>query len=113
MRAKYQRRREDSYEQGRVEYDDLVLLPTFWDFVVLYIAQGYKRNRNVVSIGNSDQRVVAMAAGWLGVLTTKRLTYALQYHADQDLDELRVFWGTVLGIDGIVIRLHASPTAVK
>jgi hypothetical protein len=54
-----------------------------------------------------------MAAGWLGVLTTKRLTYALQYHADQDLDELRVFWGTVLGIDGIVIRLHASPTAVK
>jgi hypothetical protein len=73
---------------------------------VLYIAEGYKRSRNRVSIGNSDERIVAMAAGWLRKLSTKRLGYAVQYHADQELDELRTFWAGVLGIDGAIIRLQ-------
>jgi hypothetical protein len=30
----------------------------------------------------------------------------VQYHADQDLDELRTFWGDHLGIDGSAIRLQ-------
>jgi hypothetical protein len=78
---------------------------TFRDFVVLYIAEGYKRDRNRVQIGNSDDRVVAMAASWLTRLTLKRIEYSVQYHADQDLYELRAFWGTVLGIDGATITL--------
>jgi hypothetical protein len=106
MQAKYRRMREDAYAQGLVEYDELVLVPTFRDFVVLYIAEGYKRCRNVASIGNSDDRVVAMSAGWLQRVSVRKLFYSLQYHADQDLDELREFWGGVLAIDGSVIRLQ-------
>lgn len=74
--------------------------------MVLYIAKGYKRSRNAVRLGNSDERVVALAAGWIARLSSKRLGYELQYHADQDLDELRAFWGEVLGIDGADIRLQ-------
>jgi hypothetical protein len=73
---------------------------------VLYIAEGYKRNRNQVQIGNSDVRVIALAAGWLGALSRKRLIYSLQHHADQDLDELRSYWGAALRIDGTIIRLQ-------
>jgi hypothetical protein len=106
MQAKWRDLREAAYQQGREEYPDLITLPTFRDFVVLYIAEGYKRNRNRVSIGNSDERIVAMATSWLRALSTKRLTYALQHHADQELDPLRAYWGGLLGIDGSLIRLQ-------
>lgn len=106
MQAKYRKLREDAYLQGWIEFDGLIQLPTFRDFVVLYIAEGSKRNRNRVSVGNSDPRVVALSAGWLAHLPAKRLTYSLQYHADQDLDELRAHWGTVLEIDGADIRMQ-------
>ncbi len=106
MQAKYRRLREEAYAQGRAEYDGLMLRPTFRDFVVLYIAEGFKRNRNRVSIGNSDVRVVTLSAGWLSSLSTGRLRYSLQYHADQNLDDLRDFWGRGLGVDGRTIRMQ-------
>lgn len=38
-------------------------------------------------------------------LSTKRLGYAVQYHADQELEELRSYWGETLGIDGSEITV--------
>ncbi len=106
MQAKYRRLREAAYEQGHAEYDELVKLPTFRDFVALYIAEGYKRDRNTVSLANSDPCVVVMVASWLAALSGKPLTYWVQYHADQDLEELRRFWGELRGIDGARIALQ-------
>jgi transcriptional regulator with XRE-family HTH domain len=106
MQAKYRRLREAAYEQGLAEYDALIRSPTFRDFVALYIAEGYKRNRNSVSIANSDHRVIAMATSWLRILSTGTLDHRLQYHADQDLDELRAFWGGMLDIDGSCIAVQ-------
>jgi transcriptional regulator with XRE-family HTH domain len=63
MQAKYRRLREQAYAQGEAEFDDLVVRPTFREFVVLYIAEGSKRDRNRIAIGNSDPRIVCMAAG--------------------------------------------------
>ena len=65
MQSKYRRLREEAYAQGRLEFDQLVASPTFRDFVVLYIAEGYKRSRNTVRLGNSDERVVPLVAGWI------------------------------------------------
>jgi transcriptional regulator with XRE-family HTH domain len=106
MQAKYQRLREESYEQGRAEYDELMRRPTFRDFVVLYVSEGSKRSRNTVAICNSNELVVAIATSWIRELTTHDLKYTIQYHADQDLDELRHFWGRVLGIDADAIKLQ-------
>jgi hypothetical protein len=85
MQAKYQRLREEAYALGAAEFETLAADPTFRDFVVLYIAEGGKRNRNRVQICNSDPRVVTLSARWMATLTTKPLTYSIQYHADQDL----------------------------
>lgn len=103
---KYRLLRDAAYAQGAAEYDELMKRPTFRDFVALYIAEGFKRCRNVVSISNSDERIVAMAAGWLAELTTRKLWYSIQYHADQDLDELLAFWGEVLNIEASIIRMQ-------
>jgi hypothetical protein len=106
MQAKYRKLREDAYAQGLAEFDELVVQPTFRDFVVLYIAEGYKRNRNVVSLCNSDSQAILLAAHWMRTLSTNRFGYAVQYHADQDLDQLRQYWGALLAVPGTEIRLQ-------
>ena len=60
-----------AYAQGVEEYDELMRLPTFRDFVVLYIAEGYKRTRNSVSICNSDP-VIALARAGCASLSGRR-----------------------------------------
>ena len=47
-----------------------------------------------------------MAAGWLTCLSRRKRMYSVQYHADQDLSELKRYWGDVLGIDGETIRMQ-------
>jgi hypothetical protein len=106
MQAKYRRLREEAYARGLGEWEGLVKEPTFRDFVALYIAEGLKRDRNRVSIANSDERVMAIAVSWIRRLTDRPLSYSIQYHADQDLDEIQTFWGEQLGIDGATIALQ-------
>jgi hypothetical protein len=98
MQRKYQRLREAAYDEGRRTFSGLAEDPTFRDFVCMYVGEGNKRNRNAVAIGNSDPRVLVLATRWLRVLSRKALKFSIQYHADQDLRELREFWGRTLGI---------------
>jgi hypothetical protein len=105
MQRKYRLLREAAHREGEESFDELAADPTFRDFVALYIAEGYKRSRNTVSICNSDPAVMRIAARWLRQLTDRPLQFSIQYHADQDLNELRRFWGEMLGIDSGVVRL--------
>jgi hypothetical protein len=106
MQRKFRLLREEAYQEGLASFETLVVDPTFRDFVCLYIAEGYKRNRNEVSICNSDPSVMRIATRWLGCLTWKRLRFSLQYHADQDPNELREFWGGDLGVEPNAISLQ-------
>jgi transcriptional regulator with XRE-family HTH domain len=100
MQRKYRLLREAAYREGEESFDKLAADPTFRDFVALYIAEGGKRCRNEVVICNSDPAVIALATRWLRRLTDRPLRFSIQYHADQDLSELRAFWGHTLTIDG-------------
>lgn len=106
MQAKYRRLREDAYAQGVAEYPSLLARPTFRDFVVLYIAEGYKRDRNRASICNSDPLVMALAAWWMRTLAEREPTVRVAHHRDQDVDELRCFWGERLGVAPETIRFE-------
>ncbi|HEY7892262.1 MAG TPA: helix-turn-helix domain-containing protein [Solirubrobacteraceae bacterium] len=106
MQVKYRRMREEAYREGLESFAELAEDPTFRDFISLYIAEGFKRNRNVVSIANSDPAVVRFATGWLRRLTDRRPKFYLQYHADQDLDDLRASWAITLDIEPEAIRLQ-------
>ena len=98
MQAKYRARRERAYEQGREEFATLCAEPTFRDFVCMYIGEGFMRDRNVVSICNSDPAVVRLGARWIRRLTEHPIEFAFQHHADQDPGELCAFWGELLEI---------------
>jgi len=106
MQKKYRLLREEAYREGLKSFAALADAPTFREFVCLYIAEGFKRNRNVVSIGNSDPAVIKLATSWIRRLTTKRPEFWLQYHADQELNELRRFWSEALDIEADAVRLQ-------
>ncbi|CAN5493586.1 hypothetical protein BH20ACT18_BH20ACT18_03480 [soil metagenome] len=106
MQAKYQRLREAAYKEGVESFAVLSVDPMFRDFVALYVAEGYKRDRNVVSLANSDPAVIVAAVAWYRRLSTHRMSCAVQYHKDQDVEDLRVFWGRLLGISGATIRVQ-------
>lgn len=106
MQRAWARKREAAYEEGRSMFADLVREPTFRDFVCMYIGEGYKRNRNRVSIANSDPAVIALGARWIRRFASNRVDFMVQYHADQDLDEVRRFWGDLLDVAPEQIKLQ-------
>jgi transcriptional regulator with XRE-family HTH domain len=103
---RYKERRDAAHEAGWEEFDELVLELTFRDFVCMYIGEGSKRSRNTVAICNSDPKVMILADYWIHRFATNPVGYSLQYHADQDLDELKGFWGRMLRIEPAEIRLQ-------
>ena len=106
MQRKFAQRREAAYLDGVASFDALAEDPTFRDFVCMYMAEGFKRDRNKVAIGNSDPAIMVLSQRWIRQLSQRKLSYAIQYHADQSLDELRRFWGSTLDIDGDMISLQ-------
>lgn len=106
MQAKYRALREAAYSEGVQSFEGLVRDQTFRDFVALYMAEGYKRSRSTVSLGNSDPAIVKLAARWMGVLSKKSVGFQLQFHADQCPDQLRAFWGEELAVGPEEIALQ-------
>ena len=99
VREKYAALRDAAYQQGWNEAPALLEDLSFRDFVVLYMAEGSKRDRNTVEFVNSNPPMLVLAHRWIAELTTKsRMYYRLQYHVDQDLDELKRFWADLLNI---------------
>lgn len=99
MQRKYRLLREGAYMQGRAEFAGLASDVAFRDFVCLYIAEGYKRSRNRVSLANSDAAVIRLADRWIRCFTRKRVWYSVQHHVDQDPEVLKQFWGLQLTVD--------------
>lgn len=105
MQRKYKRLRDQAYAEGEREFASLTADATFRDFVCLYMAEGYKRNRNVVMIANSDPTIICISQRWMRRFG-RRLDYSIQYHADQNLEDLRRFWGDTLTVEPGSIRLQ-------
>jgi AcrR family transcriptional regulator len=104
VQRKFAALREEAYQQGLAEAPELLKNPLFRDFVVMYMCEGYKRNRNELSFGNSDPQMVALAYWFLKSLVRNPIAFGLQYHADHDVEELKQFWGDLLGIDPQIIK---------
>jgi hypothetical protein len=105
-RLRHERLRAAAYQQGRDEFPVLIEQPTFRDFVCMYIGEGYKRNRNTVSICNSDPTVMCLGTRWFRRLSDRRLTFSFQHHADQDPKEVCAFWGKLLDVDPVQITFQ-------
>lgn len=97
---RFAEKRQLAYEQGMAEAPELLKNYSFRDFVVLYLAEGYKRNRNSVSIANSDPNVIILSQYWIMKLANSNnvIEYRLQFHIDQDEDEIKNYWAKILSL---------------
>src|SRR5436190_8591390 len=99
MRAKYAARRQEAYDAALQTAHELVQDRDIRDFVVLYLAEGYRKSKNRVSLGNSNPHIVKVAHNCMRRLSTNpHFYYSFQYHADQDPIQLSRFWAAYLGI---------------
>jgi len=107
--------RAEAYRFGWDEYDKLIEMAGFRDFVCMYIGEGYKRNRNRVSIANSNPTVMKLANSWFKRLSKALLTYSVQFHADQDPEALFLFWSSTLGFerDRFVLQRKSNSNQLK
>jgi len=97
---KYKKLREEAYQQGLELANELFFKPTFRDFIILYITEGYRKNRNAVAIANSNPVIVSIAYKWIKELKNKnrKILFRLQMHIDQDEEELKKYWAKLLKI---------------
>ena len=102
-RDKAQAKREAAYAEGVQMYPELIQEPTFRDFVCMYIGEGTKKGRHTVAICNSDPAVVKLGQAWITRFSRNPVTYSIQYHADQSLDELRDYWSAYLRIEPVQV----------
>ena len=98
--------REAAYLDGCATFETLCQLDGFRDFVCMYSGEGFKRTRHAVALGNSDPAVVRLAAHWIRLFTRNGVRYYVQYHADQDVAQLRAFWSGQLEFSPEQIRLQ-------
>ena len=112
-RARYAVLRENAYQQGLAEAPELFRDLTFRDFVVLYMAEGTKRQRNTVAFVNSNANMVRLAHQWIKYFTQNKLDYGIQYHVDHNEDELKEYWAGILAIQPAIIKQCANQTVVN
>jgi len=100
MQAKYKKKRDDAYNMGWKEAPELLKDPFFRDFVNMYLAEGFRKTKNEVSIGNSNYKIMLMCQYFVIKYGNpdNRLEYRIQIHADQDEQEIRAYWGDKMSI---------------
>jgi hypothetical protein len=99
---------ECAYEQALRSYDDLIVQPTFRDFVCIYIVEGYKRDRRRVALANADPAVMRLANRWIWRLTDKSPSLSLRCQSDQSVSELRRYWSETVGEDAATIHARRA-----
>ena len=105
MQSKFSAHRQVTYDTARATAATTLLDREIRDFVVLYLAEGNRKDRNRVAISNSNPNIVRFAYLAMRRLSTNpHFYYSFQFHADQDPETLRVFWATYLGIRQATIK---------
>ena len=104
-KKKYRLLREEAYQEGLNLAPELFKDSNFRDFMVAYLCEGYKRDRNRVSMGNSDGTIVKLAYGYFNKFSNRTLRFYLQCHEDNDEDELKCYWANLLDIDPNIIKI--------
>jgi hypothetical protein len=104
--------RRQWYEEARQEAAEFLNDPIMRDFVVLYAAEGYRRDKNQVSICNSNPGIVRAANKCIKRLSSNpSIEYRLQCHRDNDEDDLKQYWAECLSIDAKDIKLARKSNA--
>ena len=102
-----QKKREEAYSEAFQNAELLLKEKDLRDFIVLYSAEGYRRNRNVVNFVNSNPVMVKMCYNVMKRIANKErpFRFYLQCHIDNDDKKLKSFWAELLSVPSDEIRI--------
>ncbi|HLE29437.1 MAG TPA: hypothetical protein VI793_15020 [Anaerolineales bacterium] len=104
--------REQWYNEAYAEAGNVLQDARLRDFVVLYAAEGFKRDRNRVEICNSNLGVIQIAHHYIKALTrNSHIRYRLQCHVDNDEQTLKQYWAQALGVNAQRITVMRKSNA--
>lgn len=118
MQKKYEKLRNAAYDHGKEHAPALLGDPDVRDFVVLYLAEGSRRERNSVAIANQNPSILKVSHRVMASFSdSERFGYSVQYYPDQDPEKLKGFWADQLDIEPSRIKTlkksNASGLATK
>lgn len=115
VKKKYAKLREVAYNEAFNNAKKMMKIPTFRDFILLYMTEGFRRTRHVVSIANSNPSIIQLANIWINYLTPRKnhLKYNLQIHEDNDEKKIKQFWAKKLKIKSICIKIIRKSNSGK
>ena len=113
VREKYAKLRKEAYNQAFGEAEKILKNPSFRDFIVMYMGEGYKKSRNTVSICNSDPKIIELSNKWIQEYAINKITYRIQYHVDQDLNKLKIFWSNIVDCNPNDIKMQRKSNSGK
>lgn len=100
-RQRAAKKRQEAYDLGYSTYAYYSTLPTFNDFVMLYLTEGDRKDRNVLAVTNTNPKLILLAQFWMTRLPKRidaRLNYWVQVYLDQDIYEVKKYWATTLHV---------------
>jgi len=113
IKLKYALLRENAYNEWAKNADEMLQNQFIRDIIILYITEGYRKNRNVVQITNSNPIIIKYFKKFLDEHSKKEIKYHLQYHIDQDINKITGFWSEYLNIPNKNIKLTRKSNSGK
>lgn len=94
---KWRARREKEYKRGWEEAGSLLQDCKMRDFVCLYVAEGYRRCKNVASVVNTDPAIISLCLPFFKAFSSKTVRFRL-WGGIREKKRLCKFWAEHLGI---------------
>src|SRR4051812_23941679 len=79
---KFKKLRDEAYEQGLKDFNDLLKINTFRDFIIIYLTEGFRKSKNTAQVTNSNHNIINITKKWFEKFSSKKPFYQLQYYKD-------------------------------
>lgn len=100
---KWQSIRDESYCKGYSEAPIVLQDPTIRDFIVMYLAEGYKKSRSAIDFTNTDASIIKLFVANIKRFTPRDPRYVLIGH--KVTEDMINFWAKQLGIPSVNISV--------
>ena len=103
------RERQAAYDGAKIGARKRLRDPDFRDFVVMYMAEGARKGRQIVDITNTDPEIIRLGYRWLEKLSKYPVKVYVFCRLCDDPPKLKRFWSREMGIPESALTIVLKP----
>lgn len=93
---KYRKIRDGCYREGYDNAEEILSNKGVRDFIVMYLAEGYKKSKNTIDFTNTDPSIMKLFAKYITLFSVKNPRYVLIGHSVTE--EMKKYWADQMKI---------------